>query len=170
VSVRRYECVAALRRFDSSPVSSNFGDLMADAPIPIETPGVRSHRWRQRCGEDPPGRSGIEPRVTAGASSGRSTPFRAAAGTCPGRTGPDPRARDDCAVSQLRTAGSWFAVIDLCHEFPVRAAGGIEVVVTRGELSGDIGELLFQARDPLLKRVDICRSAETALFPSIVTQ
>ena len=42
VSVRRYECVAALRRFDSSPVSSNFGDLMADAPIPIETPGVRS--------------------------------------------------------------------------------------------------------------------------------
>jgi len=169
VSVRRYECVAALRRFDSRPVSSNFGDLMADAPIPIETPGVRSHRWRQRCGEDPPGRSGIEPRVTAGASSGRSTPFRAAAGTCPGRTGPDPRARD-CAVSQLRTAGSWFAVIELGHEFPVRAAGGVEVVVTRGELSGDIGELLFQARDPLLKRVDICRSAETALFPSIVTQ
>ena len=37
-----------------------------------------------------------------------------------------------------------FAVIELGHEFPVRAAGGVEVVVTRGELSGDIGELLFQ--------------------------
>src|SRR5664279_2753525 len=77
---------------------------------------------------------------------------------------------DDCAVSQLRTAGSWSAVIELRHEFPVRAAGSVEVVITPGELNLDVGELLFQARDPLLECGDIGRRTETAFSPSSVTQ
>ena len=74
------------------------------------------------------------------------------------------------AISQLRGAGSCFAVIELRHEFPARVAGGAEVILTRGELSRDVAELLFQARDPLLECADIGRSAETVFLPSIVTQ
>ena len=54
-------------------------------------------------------------------------------------------------------------MIELRHEFPVRAAGSVEVVITPGEL-------LFQARDPLLECGDIGRRTETAFSPSIVTQ
>jgi hypothetical protein len=36
-------------------------------------------------------------------------------------------------------------VIELRHEFPVRVASGVEIVVTRGELNRDVGKLLFQA-------------------------
>jgi hypothetical protein len=61
-------------------------------------------------------------------------------------------------------------VIELRYEFPVRAAGGIEVVITRGELNLDVGELLFQRCDPFLEGVDIGRRIETAFFPGLVTQ
>ena len=36
-------------------------------------------------------------------------------------------------------------MIELRHEFPVRVASGVEIVVTRGELNRDVGKLLFQA-------------------------
>ena len=61
-------------------------------------------------------------------------------------------------------------MIELCHKFPARVAGGAEVILTRGELSRDVAELLFQARDPLLECVDVGRRAETAFSPGIVTQ
>jgi hypothetical protein len=50
----------------------------------------------------------------------------------------------DWAVSQLQ--GLCFAVIELRHEFPVRVAGGVEVVVARGKLNRDVGELLSPTR------------------------
>ena len=42
-------------------------------------------------------------------------------------------------------------MIELCHKFPVRVAGGVEVILTRGERAATFDELLFQARDPLLE-------------------
>ena len=53
------------------------------------------------------------------------------------------------------------------HEFPVRVAGGVELVVTRSELNRGGGGLLFQARDPLLECLDIGRRAETAFSPGM---
>jgi hypothetical protein len=61
-------------------------------------------------------------------------------------------------------------MVELCHQLSIRVAGGIELVVTRGELTRDVGELLFQARDPSLACAKIGRRAETAFSPGIVTQ
>ena len=63
LSVRRYECVAALRRFDSRPVSSTFGDLMADAGaswrVITGSPGVSIGIGA--CGPTADDSDGIEP-------------------------------------------------------------------------------------------------------------
>ena len=59
---------------------------------------------------------------------------------------------------------------EIRHEFPFALLSGVQVVVTSGQLSSDVGELLFQDRDRLLECVDPVRCTETAFPPGGFTQ
>ena len=73
-------------------------------------------------------------------------------------------------MTNLAATGGRMIMWGGCHEFPIRPACGVQVVVTSGQLSSDVGELLFQDRDRLLECVDPVRCTETAFPPGGFTQ
>jgi hypothetical protein len=61
-------------------------------------------------------------------------------------------------------------VVELGHEFTVGGAGCSEVVVAFVELLAQVDELLFEAGDGLVERVDVGGGAEPGLLPGLLAE